>query len=70
VADNGSGFVLDKPSPEPARDRVISGYGITNIRSRLQQIGGNVQIISQPGEGTRVELSVPLPQIRHATNGK
>jgi len=70
VADNGSGFVPNKPAADPARDRVVSGYGITSIRSRLEQIGGNVHIMSQPGEGARVELSVPLPQIRHAANGK
>ena len=30
------------------------------IRSRLEQIGGHVDLHSHPGEGTRVELFVPI----------
>jgi len=58
VSDNGSGLAAAKNLPP--RDRVSSGYGIAGIRSRLEQVGGNVQIHSTPGEGTRVELFVPL----------
>lgn len=57
VTDNGSGLVAAKNPP--ARDRVSSGYGIAGIRSRLEQVGGHVQIHSTPGAGTRVELFVP-----------
>jgi signal transduction histidine kinase/ligand-binding sensor domain-containing protein len=60
VADNGSGFNPDKKTALPAGDRVVSGYGMASIRARLEQVGGRVAIISQIGQGTRVELFVPL----------
>jgi len=63
VADNGSGFDPSKATVNPANGRMISGYGIAGVRTRLEQIGGRMSIASQPGEGTRVELFVPLPQI-------
>lgn len=73
AADNGSGFD-PKSKAGPAGDRVISGYGMTGIRNRLEQIGGRVEIISTPGAGTRVELFVPLAGVSQsvwppATNG-
>jgi len=63
VTDNGSGFDSAKSPGPPAQGRVVSGYGIAGIRTRLEQIGGSMQITSQPTGGTRVELFVPLPEI-------
>ena len=63
VADNGCGFDPAFTPGKPANGRMISGYGIAGIRTRLEQIGGRVNITSQPGEGARVELFVPLPEI-------
>ena len=63
VADNGCGFDPACNPMRPTNGRTISGYGIAGIRTRLEQIGGRVTITSQPGEGTRVELFVPLPDI-------
>lgn len=63
VADNGAGFDPAKSAIKPANGRMVSGYGIVGIRTRLEQIGGRVNITSQPAKGTRVELFVPLPAI-------
>jgi signal transduction histidine kinase/ligand-binding sensor domain-containing protein len=60
VADNGTGFHPGKKPLAPAGDRVVSGYGMASIRARLEQVGGRVEIRSQVGQGTRVELFVPL----------
>ncbi|HEX5222922.1 MAG TPA: two-component regulator propeller domain-containing protein, partial [Verrucomicrobiae bacterium] len=63
VADNGCGFDPACTPVRPANGRMVSGYGIAGIRTRLEQIGGNVSITSQPGKGTQVELFIPLPAI-------
>ena len=63
VADNGCGFDPASTPTKPAHGRMVSGYGIAGIKTRLEQIGGSVNITSQLNEGTRVELFVPLPEI-------
>jgi signal transduction histidine kinase len=35
------------------------GFGLTNMRERAQAIGGEWQIASRPGEGTRIVVRVP-----------
>jgi signal transduction histidine kinase len=52
VTDNGCGFI---PSAERA-----SSDGLHNIRERISRLGGKCEISSQPGQGTRVVLHVPL----------
>jgi len=51
INDNGKGFVL----AAVAGDR----NGLPNMRRRMQAIGGSLEIISQPGTGTKVCLYVP-----------
>ncbi|GAB5897985.1 sensor histidine kinase [Mycolicibacterium mageritense] len=50
VADNGSGIV----GP-------ITESGLTNLRDRAAQGGGELTIADQPGGGTALSWSVPLP---------
>jgi PAS domain S-box-containing protein len=57
VEDNGVGF---DPSRASSRDYTKSGFGLFNIRERLNQIGGNVEIHSRPDHGTRITLIAPL----------
>jgi signal transduction histidine kinase len=60
ITDNGVGFNPKQPGPNPGINRAAAGNGLRNIRSRLAQIGGGSEISSAIGEGTRVELFVPL----------
>jgi signal transduction histidine kinase len=61
VLDQGRGF-------DPAR--VPAGLGLRqSITARIEQLGGTVRLTSAPGEGTHVELRVPLgcpPNTGHA----
>lgn len=61
VADNGTGFDPKRIASSPEKNRPAPGNGLRNLRSRLAQIGGHSEIHSAPGEGTRVEFFVPLP---------
>jgi two-component system sensor histidine kinase DegS len=52
VVDDGRGF-------QPAE--VGEGhYGVRNMRERAQKLGGQLEIHSRPGEGTRVVVKLPL----------
>ncbi len=51
VCDRGGGF-------EPAA--VVRGSGLTNMRDRLDAIGGRLTVSSAVGEGTAVEGSAPV----------
>jgi signal transduction histidine kinase len=52
IEDNGIGF-------QPGADE--QGYGIPNsVRRRIRDLGGQVDIWSAPGAGTRVTLTLPI----------
>ena len=50
VQDDGNGFKAE------ATDR---GYGLDNMRQRARELGGTCKILSTPGEGTSVTLTLP-----------
>ncbi len=54
VSDNGLGF-------EAAAPRKPGSHGHLGLRERAYLLGGEVDIDSQPGRGTRVELRLPAP---------
>jgi signal transduction histidine kinase len=53
VGDDGIGF---DPADTPP------GSGLTNMRDRLEALGGSVDVRSGPGGGTRVSGHIPIPQ--------
>ncbi len=57
VEDDGVGFEHCDDSVDVAKP---SGFGLFNIRERLDYLGGNIKIESKPGRGTKVILSAPL----------
>jgi signal transduction histidine kinase len=52
IADNGRGFDWKA---------IRRGNGLTNICERLEALQGRCQIESQPGKGTTVRCTLPLP---------
>jgi signal transduction histidine kinase/ligand-binding sensor domain-containing protein len=71
VSDNGSGFPINRAAAAPGGNRLISGYGMSGIRNRLEQIGGRMELETMPGQGTRIDLFVPLPGVERlgSSNG-
>ncbi|MBL7943196.1 MAG: ATP-binding protein [Flavobacteriales bacterium] len=51
VSDNGRGFNPATPT---------SGNGLQNIRKRAEELSASLEIVSQPGKGTTISLSVPV----------
>ena len=52
IADNGCGFDWNA---------IQRGNGLGNLHKRMQDLGGQCQVESQLGRGTRVRLLIPLP---------
>ncbi|MBN2542556.1 hypothetical protein JXI42_06785 [bacterium] len=55
ITDDGIGFHFDQ-----LRSGMSRGFGLFNIRERLDYIGGNFYMESEPGKGTRVTLTAPI----------
>lgn len=53
VADDGVGF-----DPE----RLGEGFGLRNMRTRAFAVGGRLDVVAAPAEGTRVRLYLPIGQ--------
>ena len=57
IIDNGCGFQVDD-----AFAGMGGHFGLIGIRERAERIGGEFQLESQPGSGTQVAVTVPLPE--------
>jgi PAS domain S-box-containing protein len=54
VRDNGRGF-------DPTRPRKPTSFGLVGLRERAHLVAGRLTIESAPGQGTVVDVSIPLP---------
>jgi signal transduction histidine kinase len=59
VEDDGVGFDVSKLD---ASFTPKGGFGLFNIKERLEYLGGNLKINSGPGKGTRVIMTTPIGQ--------
>jgi two-component system, NarL family, sensor histidine kinase LiaS len=53
IRDDGVGFQPDLLGGE--------GYGLRTMRERIQRVGGELELHSQPGQGTRLTAAIPIP---------
>ncbi len=57
IRDDGIGFNTE----EVGRDKVKgSGYGLGNMEKRIARVKGEINVRSKPGEGTTIEVSIPV----------
>ncbi len=59
VEDNGHGFNLEETT---------NGFGLENLRFRVQALHGNVSIISAKGKSTTVHIEFDVTKLEQATN--
>lgn len=57
IVDDGKGF-------DTAKKEKAGSYGMRNIKERVSSIGGTMRIVSFIGEGTSVEINVPLNEYK------
>ncbi|AXY25445.1 sensor histidine kinase [Suicoccus acidiformans] len=53
IIDDGKGF-------NPDQESLAGHYGLNNLAERVKNMGGSHQIFSQVGEGTTIDISIPL----------
>jgi PAS domain S-box-containing protein len=56
VMDDGAGFDPSRLADPGA------GLGLVGMRERAAAVEGSLEVVSSPGDGTRVRLKVPLPE--------
>jgi signal transduction histidine kinase len=56
IADDGRGF--EQADVFQSRG---GHFGLIGMRERAERLGGELHLSSHPGEGTEVEVMVPLP---------
>ncbi|MBI2761099.1 MAG: sensor histidine kinase [Chloroflexi bacterium] len=59
IADDGQGF-----APGSQRNGTARPLGLTSMRERVEALGGAFHVQSQPGAGTRVTATIPIPRTR------
>jgi signal transduction histidine kinase len=59
VADDGRGF-----APASQRNGTARPLGLTSMRERVEALGGTFHVKSQPGSGTQVTATIPIPRTR------
>ncbi|MFU8826347.1 MAG: sensor histidine kinase, partial [Brevefilum sp.] len=55
VHDDGRGF-------DPHMVQLTLGHGISNMQTRARNVGGDLEITTEPGEGTTIMAWVPFSQ--------
>jgi signal transduction histidine kinase len=55
ISDDGCGF-----DPEQLSLDASNHFGLVFMSERMEQIGGNVKIVSKPGAGTQVLIEAPI----------
>jgi two-component system, NarL family, sensor histidine kinase DegS len=57
IADDGQGL-----TPGSQRNGKARPLGLTSMRERVEALGGTFQVNSQPGSGTQVTATIPMPR--------
>jgi signal transduction histidine kinase len=59
IADDGQGFIADT-----RKNGKTQPLGLTSMRERVEALGGTFFVNNQPGSGTQVTATIPMPQTR------
>ena len=55
IADNGTGFNVVEHK---------KGLGLTSMQERVRPLRGQIGVTSEPGQGTRLAVKIPVPADR------
>lgn len=67
VVDDGKGFSIEDLNTR--KDNINSGFGLYSMRERVELLNGKFEIDSTIGEGTRLNITVPLIPDEEVSNG-
>lgn len=60
VGDDGVGMPGPSARISSSSGAVAGGFGLFSIRERLRHLGGSLETVSTPGQGTRMTVRMPL----------
>ncbi len=63
ISDDGVGFAPG-PVERSGEQSQAGGFGMKTMRERAEKLGGSLRIISAPGNGTTVEVTIPIHEIK------
>lgn len=66
IYDDGKGFDIE--SLKAKDDDISGGFGLISMRERIDLLGGELDINSEPGKGTRLNIVIPFIQEEEDTN--
>lgn len=58
ITDDGKGFDIE--SLKVRRENIDGGFGLFSMKERIELLNGEFIIDSQPGKGTRLNVTIPL----------
>ncbi len=67
IQDDGRGFVVPSRLGLLARD---GRFGLLGMKEQIELVGGKLQVISQPGEGTEIKAQAPLAKSARVQAGQ
>jgi two-component system sensor histidine kinase DegS len=67
ITDNGVGFNMEQVLNNPEK---WDHFGVRGIVERAKLVGGDAQIESKKGRGTRIVVEVPLGKKERANDGE
>jgi signal transduction histidine kinase len=62
IVDDGHGF--------DRRTQKHKGLGLVGMEERVREVGGDIDVTSSPGKGTRIEFRLPWPRLAEVTGDK
>ena len=68
VYDDGVGF--DTARLNERNEDVSSGFGLVSMRERIELLGGDMRISSEPGKGTRLNIIIPFTREEEVSDGE
>ena len=60
IVDNGKGF-------DPSKFHILEGFGISQIKARISNLKGTIDINSKPNAGTSISMMVPITYQKKTT---
>lgn len=63
VADDGEGFDVEQIEDASRREQGDGHFGLIGMEERANLIGATLTVVSKPGEGTKIHIKLPAPEV-------
>ena len=60
IEDDGCGFAVENLRSAVGGPQFPVGNGLANMRKRVEELGGKFHLESEPGQGTKIKVTIPV----------